>query len=88
RPLYNVSNALAQIANGSGDLTQRIKVENRDEVGELAENFNQFVESLQQLIGHIRHQAEELSQQSELSTNRANQSVSDLNHQQQEITMV
>ncbi len=88
RPLYNVSNALAQIANGSGDLTQRIKVENRDEVGELAENFNQFVESLQQLIGHIRHQAEELSQQSELSTTRANQSVSDLNHQQQEITMV
>ncbi|MGI3055530.1 methyl-accepting chemotaxis protein [Vibrio alginolyticus] len=85
RSLYNVSNALAQIANGSGDLTQRIKVENRDEVGELAENFNQFVESLQQLIGHIRHQAEELSQQSELS---ANQSVSDLNHQQQEITMV
>ncbi|MCV5738222.1 HAMP domain-containing protein, partial [Escherichia coli] len=62
RPLYNVSNALSQIANGSGDLTQRIKVENRDEVGELAENFNQFVESLQQLIGHIRHQAEELSQ--------------------------
>ncbi|HCG7768355.1 TPA: methyl-accepting chemotaxis protein [Vibrio parahaemolyticus] len=88
RPLYNVSNALSQIANGSGDLTQRIKVENRDEVGELAENFNQFVESLQQLIGHIRHQAEELSQQSELSTTRANQSVSDLNHQQQEITMV
>ncbi|WJE05420.1 methyl-accepting chemotaxis protein [Vibrio parahaemolyticus] len=87
-PLYNVSNALSQIANGSGDLTQRIKVENRDEVGELAENFNQFVESLQQLIGHIRHQAEELSQQSELSTTRANQSVSDLNHQQQEITMV
>ncbi|MEF1339594.1 cache domain-containing protein, partial [Vibrio rotiferianus] len=37
RPLYNVSNALSQIANGSGDLTQRIEVENRDEVGELAE---------------------------------------------------
>ncbi|WP_186174989.1 methyl-accepting chemotaxis protein [Vibrio jasicida] len=88
RPLYNVSNALSQIANGSGDLTQRIIVENRDEVGELAENFNQFVESLQKLIGHIRHQAEELNQQSELSTKRANQSVEELNHQQQEITLV
>ncbi|WP_045421542.1 methyl-accepting chemotaxis protein [Vibrio jasicida] len=88
RPLYNVSNALSQIANGSGDLTQRIIVENRDEVGELAENFNQFVESLQKLIGHIRHQAEELNQQSELSTKRANQSVDELNHQQQEITLV
>ncbi len=88
RPLYNVSNALSQIANGSGDLTQRIIVENRDEVGELAENFNQFVESLQKLIGHIRHQAEELNQQSELSTKRANQSVDELNRQQQEITLV
>ncbi|ARV75400.1 methyl-accepting chemotaxis protein [Vibrio campbellii] len=88
RPLYNVSNALSQIANGSGDLTQRIKVENRDEVGELAENFNQFVASLQQLIGHIRHQAENLNDQSELSTKRANQSVEELNHQQQEITLV
>lgn len=87
-PLYNVSNALSQIANGSGDLTQRIKVENRDEVGELAENFNQFVASLQQLIGHIRHQAEDLNHQSELSTKRANQSVDELNHQQQEITLV
>ncbi|CAE6949669.1 methyl-accepting chemotaxis protein [Vibrio sp. B1FLJ16] len=88
RPLYNVSNALSQIANGSGDLTQRIKVESRDEVGELASNFNQFVESLQLLIGHIRQQAEALREQSEAGTSRANQSVADLNHQQQEITMV
>ncbi|EDP59729.1 methyl-accepting chemotaxis protein [Vibrio sp. AND4] len=88
RPLCNVSDALSQIANGSGDLTQRIKVENRDEVGELAENFNQFVASLQQLIGHIRHQAENLNDQSELSTKRANQSVEELNNQQQEITLV
>jgi methyl-accepting chemotaxis protein len=88
RPLYNVSNALSQIANGSGDLTQRITVENRDEVGELAENFNYFVESLQHLICHVREQAEGLNNQSDLSTQRANQSVAELNHQQQEITLV
>jgi methyl-accepting chemotaxis protein len=88
RPLYNVSNALSQIANGSGDLTQRITVENRDEVGELAENFNYFVESLQHLIRHVREQAEGLNNQSDLSTHRANQSVGELNHQQQEITLV
>lgn len=88
RPLYNVSSALSQIANGSGDLTQRIKVENHDEVGELAYNFNQFVEKLQYLISHIRHRAEELNQQSEFGTKRANQSVDELNQQQQEITLV
>lgn len=48
RPLNNVSQALEQIANGSGDLTQRIEVESNDEVGHLAHNFNTFVGSLQQ----------------------------------------
>lgn len=88
RPLLNVSSALSQIANGSGDLTQRIKIESQDEVGKLAENFNRFVASLQELIGHIRYQAEELNIQAEQSINRANQSVEELNVQQQEITLV
>ncbi len=88
RPLNHVSQALAQIANGSGDLTQRIHVENQDEVGELAHNFNTFVGSLQQLIGHIRGQSEQLNLQSEQSAQRANRSVNELDHQQQEISMV
>lgn len=88
RPLNNVSQALAQIANGSGDLTQRIYVENKDEVGELADNFNTFVESLQLLIQHIRLQSQQLTEGSEQSANRANNSVKELNLQQQEITMV
>ncbi len=88
RPLKNVSHALEQIANGSGDLTQRIVVENNDEVGKLADSFNTFVASLQQLIGHIRHQSEQLTQQAEYGSQRANQSASELGMQQQEITMV
>ncbi|MDE1264535.1 methyl-accepting chemotaxis protein [Vibrio aestuarianus] len=88
RPLNNVSQALGQIANGSGDLTQRIEVENNDEVGELAKNFNTFVASLQQLIGHIRQQSQQLTKQSEHGAHRANQSASELSHQQQEVVMV
>ncbi len=88
RPLNNVSTALEQIANGSGDLTQRIKVESQDEVGKLAHNFNTFVGSLQQLIGHIREQSSQLTQQSESSARRAQSAVDEIHHQQQEITMV
>lgn len=87
-PLNNVSRALEQIANGSGDLTQRIKVENNDEVGKLANSFNTFVASLQQLIAHVRHQSEQLTSQSEHSAQRSNLSVSELGLQQQEVTMV
>lgn len=88
RPLTNVSNALEQIAHGSGDLTQRIDVESEDEVGQLAKNFNTFVGSMHQLISHIREQAEQLTSQSDSSTERARRNVDDINQQQQEVTMV
>jgi methyl-accepting chemotaxis protein len=88
RPLRNVATALQQIASGSGDLTQRIVVVNQDEVGMLAQGFNTFVSSLQQLILHIRAQSEQLTLQSNHSSNRANQSASELGQQQQEVTMV
>ncbi|MDA0147450.1 methyl-accepting chemotaxis protein [Vibrio sp. LaRot3] len=88
RPLNNVSQALEQIANGSGDLTQRIEVENDDEVGKLAHNFNTFVGSLQNLIRHIREQSESINVQSDSSTQRAQNAVSEIHAQQQEITMV
>lgn len=88
RPLNNVSQALEQIADGSGDLTQRIQVENDDEVGRLAHNFNTFVGSLQQLIQHIRGQSHLINEQSDNNTRRANNAVSEIHQQQQEITMV
>jgi methyl-accepting chemotaxis protein len=88
RPLTNVSNALEQIAHGSGDLTQRIEVESDDEVGQLAKNFNTFVGSMHQLISHIREQAQQLTSQSDSSTERAHRNVDDINQQQQEVAMV
>ncbi|WP_117234419.1 methyl-accepting chemotaxis protein [Vibrio maerlii] len=88
RPLNNVSQALEQIANGSGDLTQRIDVENNDEVGRLAKNFNTFVDSLQHLISHVREQSYLINEQSNNNTRRANNAVAEIHQQQQEITLV
>ncbi|MDV7104667.1 methyl-accepting chemotaxis protein [Vibrio sp. TH_r3] len=88
RPLNNVSNALEQIANGNGDLTQRIKVESDDEVGKLANNFNIFVASLNELISHIRNQSKQLDSYSQESSQLAEHAVEGINQQQQEITLV
>lgn len=88
QPLNNVSNALEQIANGNGDLTQRITVESDDEVGKLANNFNIFVASLNELIGHIRNQSKQLDSYSQESSHLAEQAVEGINQQQQEITLV
>ncbi len=87
-PLVKVSQALARIADGNGDLTQRIKIDANDEVGQLADSFNRFVGSQHQLIGHIRNLAHELDADAERSlvTNQA--AVEELQRQQQEVTMV
>lgn len=88
RPLQKVSAALAAIAKGGGDLTQRIEVDTRDEVGDLADNFNHFGSSLHKLVSNIRLQARELGQDAQQSEHRANQSMIELASQQQEITQV
>ncbi|WP_114784399.1 methyl-accepting chemotaxis protein [Vibrio tetraodonis] len=88
RPLTRVSHALEQIAHGSGDLTQRLDIYSNDEVGQLANNFNTFVGSMQNLIGHIREQSDHLTKQSDISNQRANRNVDEINQQQEEITMV
>lgn len=53
RPIQNMTSTLKDIAQGDGDLTKRLKVESKDEVGQAAEYFNIFVEKLQGIIHEI-----------------------------------
>ncbi|WP_297895691.1 methyl-accepting chemotaxis protein [Shewanella sp.] len=87
-PLSRVSQALARIADGNGDLTQRIEIDTQDEVGVLADSFNRFVGSQHQLISHIRHLAAELDADAERSLATTQTSVAELQRQQQEVAMV
>lgn len=87
-PLGNVARALARIADGNGDLTQRIVVNTQDEVGQLADSFNRFVGSQHQLITQIRALATELNADAERSLVINQEAVSELQRQQQDVTMV
>ncbi|MBE7216732.1 methyl-accepting chemotaxis protein [Shewanella benthica] len=87
-PLNRVSVALAKIADGNGDLTQRIEVDTQDEVGVLADSFNRFVGSQHQLISHIRQLASELDADAEQSLATNQTAVAELQRQQQEVDMV
>lgn len=69
RPIQSVSDMVKDIAEGDGNLTARLSVKNRDEVGELADWFNLFVEKLQAMMKDITIGIETLSSSStELST--------------------
>ncbi|MCR5725144.1 MAG: HAMP domain-containing protein [Treponema sp.] len=57
-PLKVIRNAIsenaAQIANGKADLTKRIDVTSRNEIGDVAASFNVFSEKLQDIIGSMK----------------------------------
>lgn len=68
KPILKVTGSLKDIAQGEGDLTKRLEVKSLDEIGELAEYFNIFMEKLQGIIRDIAGNAESLStSSSELS---------------------
>lgn len=62
RPLINTSNMLKDIAEGEGDLTQRIEISSKDETGDLAKWFNLFVSNLQDMMQQIGSNAVQLEQ--------------------------
>jgi len=53
RPIRNVAEMLKDIAQGEGDLTRRLNLSSRDEIGELASHFDSFVEKLQGIVGKM-----------------------------------
>ncbi|QTF57673.1 methyl-accepting chemotaxis protein [Stutzerimonas frequens] len=53
RPLRDMGRAMANIAEGEGDLTRRLAVQSRDEFGELATAFNRFVERIHESIREV-----------------------------------
>ncbi|WP_240454157.1 methyl-accepting chemotaxis protein [Halomonas sp. NO4] len=56
-PVRRTASALADIAQGKGDLTRRLEVESGDELGELATQFNAFVERMQHTLQEVRGNA-------------------------------
>ncbi|KJS28912.1 MAG: chemotaxis protein [Desulfatitalea sp. BRH_c12] len=64
RPINEAVAGLKDIAQGEGDLTMRLQVSSKDEVGELARWFNLFIEKLQGIIGQISGSVDTLSSSS------------------------
>ncbi|GEN26426.1 methyl-accepting chemotaxis protein [Halovibrio variabilis] len=84
-PIKRTATAMHDIAQGRGDLTQRLAIESRDEIGDLALQFNAFVARMQETLRDVRrstlsvHQAAgEISQSSEELATRTEQAAANL----------
>ncbi|MCG2576321.1 methyl-accepting chemotaxis protein [Dechloromonas sp. XY25] len=52
--------ALLEISTGQGDLTRRLNVDSSDEIGQTAEAFNRFIDSLRKMFIEVRENADTL----------------------------
>lgn len=88
RPLNQISARIQDIAEGEGDLTLRINLDRRDELGQLAGHVNRFMARLQQLIGDIRNTTEDVSTSTEQVLQASTSSQKAADEQGQAINMV
>jgi methyl-accepting chemotaxis protein len=54
RPIRAMAATLTELASGDADLTQRLEIRSRDEVGHLAQAMNAYLDNLRELIREIK----------------------------------
>jgi len=89
QPMAKMSEISRDIAKGEGDLTKRVPAEGHDEIAQMGQYFNEFIEKLQHMIKKVAHvtdkvasasvelsaTAEEISKGTDTLTSRASQTA-------------
>ena len=60
KPLNGVKDTLNDISSGDADLTKRIDLKSKDEIGAVVSGFNTFAGKLQNIIGDVKTSKDEL----------------------------
>ncbi len=87
-PLLTLSHSMEALSKGDGDLTQRIKVETKDEIGQLATHVNAFIAKLQEIVRDIAQSSSQLDVQSKVSTNVSKETSEGLTIQLNEMSQI
>jgi len=85
KAIRQVSARIQEITEGDGDLTARIASTRRDEIGDLADQFNAFIERIDTTLQSVRHNAmgvhrasDEIAKGSQELASRTEQSAANL----------
>ena len=83
KSLQSIVDRVKDIAQGEGDLTRRLEISSKDEIGEVAKWFNMFMDKLQDVVskvgantGGVATSSEELSAVSNQMSNNARDTAS------------
>jgi methyl-accepting chemotaxis protein len=60
RPLRQYTKILKDISEGKGDLTQRVNIFSKDELGEMAQYFNKFIENIGVIVKNVYNESDKV----------------------------
>ena len=88
RPIRIAADALRDIAEGEGDLTRRLTVSGKDELGALASGFNAFAERINSLLLEVRSVTDGVSRVAGQMVESSGETLDDMQKQRQQAFQV
>lgn len=84
KPLSRLNTLVANLSQGNGNLTQRLAVESKDEIGQICNSINLFIEKLQQMFIDVADSSKEIDRAVVHLSNQARSNLNTLNQHTQE----
>ncbi|MCZ4293346.1 methyl-accepting chemotaxis protein [Vibrio sinaloensis] len=72
RPIREIASRFADLGKGDGDLSQRIAIRGHDEIGQLSEGFNDFIEKIHQSMKEVASTSHALQSAADGVSSKAN----------------
>jgi methyl-accepting chemotaxis protein len=88
QPITTLTNIMRDIASGEGDLTQKINITSQDEVGQLANHMNTFIDKLRAMMLETAAQAEQLTNAAAQLKNVSAQTNTEIQQEKQQVDSV
>lgn len=88
KPLTVAANRMNELSHNEGDLTARLQVDSKDEIGELAQGFNGFLDNIQnmiQLVNRTVFQVAASAEQLNASADQTSKATEEIAHTIQEM---
>lgn len=88
RPILKLKETIISLANGTGDLTQRLTVTSQDDLGQMAQGINDFIEHIQSLMIDIEFASTKLKDHTDQLTKQSHQNAQMLTQHSQETEQI
>lgn len=84
RPLKKLNELTADLSQGNGDLTQRLEVKSNDEIGQISQSINRFIEQLQSMFKEVSELSASVGGSADKLAAQSRSNVDTLNQHTQE----